>query len=218
MRKVISARLTESKSTVPHFYAVMDTHIDALMAFRKTLKAAGINVSVNDIVIKAAALALRAVPEVNSSYSPDTGLVSANESVDVSVAVATPGGLITPIIKNADTLGLQALNTTMKDLATRARAGKLMPEEYQGGSFSVSNLGMFGISEFTAVINPPQSAIMAVGGGARTAVVGADGTPTVATVMSVQVSCDRRVVDDVCAGQFLQAFREYIENPAMLNA
>ena len=236
MRRVIASRLTESKGGVPHSYSVMDCRIDALLDLRKQLKAVGVNVSVNDLVIKAVARALAAVPEVNCRYDAKADAIVANDSVDISVAVATDGGLITPIVAGADTLGLSAINAAVKDLAARARKGKLAPEEYQGGSFAVSNLGMFGIDEFSAVINPPQAAILAVGRGARRAVfkddsaaVAADvdsleeggsagGEPEMATVMSVMMSADRRVVDEAVAGQFLAVFRQHCEQPALLMA
>lgn len=165
MRKVIAKRLTESKSTVPHFYSTVEVELDNILALRKKLAAMDVKVSVNDLIIRASALALRDVPEVNASFS--NGKVKMNSNVDVSVAVATPGGLITPIVANTDKMGLGDISTKVKDLATRARDGKLTPEEYQGGTFCISNLGMFGINEFSAVINPPQAAILAVGGGVK---------------------------------------------------
>lgn len=224
MRKVIAKRLTESKATVPHFYTGMECEIDALLALRKKVKAElDVNVSVNDMVIKAAALALRDLPEANAKWNPRSQQIDgSNTAVDISVAVATPAGLITPIITNADQMGLGQINNKVRDLATRAKDNKLKPEEYQGGSFTISNLGMFGIDEFTAVINPPQACILAVGRGAIKvlpptsvdAVTGKPvGKPRIANVMTVQLSGDRRVVDNALAGQFLQIFREYINNP-----
>lgn len=222
VRKVISARLTESKATVPHFYVSIDCRIDSLLGLRKTLKSVGSNVSVNDMVVKAAGKALRLVPEVNCYWDAKVGGPAARPTVDVSVAVATDGGLITPIVKSADSLGLQNINDTIKDLATRARAGKLKPEEYQGGSFTISNMGMFGVDEFTAVINPPQSCILAVASGVAKPVFEEEfggpesDTPVVATVMTVTLSCDRRVVDEAIAAQFLATLRSLLQTPALL--
>ncbi len=214
MRKVIAKRLTQSKATVPHSYMTIDCELDAMLAFRSKLKAElGVNVSVNDLVIKAAALALRDVPEANAQWSGES--IRPSTSVDISIAVATPNGLITPILTNADHRGLDSINKTVRDLATRARDGKLKPEEYQGGTFTISNLGMFGISEFSAVINPPQSCILAVGGGIKRILPpkSADGKPRVGTILTVQLSADRRVVDEAVSALFLQSFREYIANP-----
>ena len=224
MRKVIASRLTESKATVPHYYTSMDCRLDAVLEMRKALKAAGVGASVNDVVIRAAALALRDVPRVNSYWDTKAQAVVGNESVDVSVAVATPTGLITPIVKDADSKGLAGISGTVRELAGRARDGKLKPEEFQGGSFTISNLGMFGISEFTAVINAPQSCIMAVGGGIHRAVPSSGGADEAssddaleaATMMTVCLSSDRRVVDEVTAARFLDVFRSYVESPAKL--
>lgn len=216
VRKVIASRLTESKAKVPHAYALMTCPADKLLAMRQELKAGGLKVSVNDLVIKAAALALRDVPEANSAWDLGAKRVVASDTVDISVAVATDGGLITPIVRDADRIGLTEVNSTVADLASRARAGKLAPDEYQGGSFTISNLGMFGINEFSAVINPPQACILAVGGSVRELVFPEDDEtqePVVQTNMTVQLSADRRVVDDFIAGQFLAAFRSYIANP-----
>jgi len=217
MRKVIAKRLTESKATVPHFYASMKCELDTLMVFRKMLAAEhGVKVSVNDLIIKSAALALRDVPELNASYNPKTNTTSLNPTVDVSVAVATPGGLITPIVTGADQRGLGDITTTIKELAGRAREGKLQPHEYQGGTFSLSNLGMFGVSEFSAVINPPQAVIMAVGGGVKTVVPTQEGGVRVASIMTARISCDRRVGDEALAGLFLQTFNNYMTQPHLL--
>lgn len=237
VRRVIATRLAESKARIPHQYASIETRIDGLTALRATLKASGINVSVNDMVIKAAAKALVAVPEANAHYDAKTDAIVTTPTVDVSVAVATDGGLITPIVKGADGLGLVGINERVKDLATRARANKLKPDEFQGGTFTISNLGMFGIDAFTAVINPPQACILAVGKGEKrvlpagsSAVMAADmealaasgslppADPVVATVMEVQLSSDARVVDAGIAGQFLAAFKHYVENPMLLVA
>lgn len=216
MRKVIARRLTESKSTVPHLYLTIDCEIDALLAARKTLKADfDASVSVNDMVIRSAALALRDLPQIGAKWNKATGSVEPAGPVDIAVAVATPNGLITPIVKAADGLGVSEIGAAVRDLAGRAREGKLKPEEYQGGSFSISNLGMFGISEFSAVINPPQACILAVGAGIARMYPPREGAtqPRVATVVTVQLSADRRVVDEATAAQYLQCFREYLSKP-----
>ena len=216
MRKVIAQRLTESKQTVPHFYLTIDCELDALLKVRKDLNArapegeGGYKLSVNDFVIRAAALALRQVPEANAAFDP-SGLVFF-EQADISVAVATPAGLITPIVKAADGKGLAQISTEMKTLAGKARDGKLKPEEYQGGTFSISNLGMFGVKQFEAVINPPQGCILAVGAGEQRPVV-KEGALSVATVMSCTLSVDHRVVDGAVGAQFLAAFKKLIEDP-----
>ena len=217
MRRVIAERMTESKSTVPHFYLTVDCEIDELLKVRAELNAriAPDKISVNDIVIRASALALREVPEANVSWEGD-GMMRRHAAVDVSVAVAIEGGLITPIVRSADTKGLVEIANEMRDLAERARDGKLAPEEYQGGSFSISNLGMFGIKQFDAVINPPQAAILAVGAGEQRPVV-RDGEIVPATVMSCTLSVDHRVVDGAIGARLLGAIKRYIEYPpAML--
>ncbi|WP_193180563.1 pyruvate dehydrogenase complex dihydrolipoamide acetyltransferase [Nisaea sediminum] len=212
MRKVIAKRLTESKQFAPHFYLTVDCEIDALLEVRKQLngKLDGEKVSVNDLVIKAAAQALKKVPAANASWTD--AAIRVFKSVDISVAVAIEGGLITPVIKGAQTKGVLDIAREMKDLAARARAGKLMPEEFQGGTFSISNLGMFGIKDFAAVINPPQGAILAVGAGEQRPVV-KDGALAVATVMSCTLSVDHRVVDGAVGAEFLAAFKKLIEDP-----
>jgi pyruvate dehydrogenase E2 component (dihydrolipoamide acetyltransferase) len=214
MRKVIARRLTESKATVPHLLSQIECELDDLLSLRKTFaKDLSTNVSVNDMVIKAAALALRDLPDMRRQWKGDA--IGEPGPVDISVAVATPNGLITPIVTGADRRGCSDINATVKDLATRARENKLMPEEYQGGSFSISNLGMFGITSFSAVINPPQAAILAVGAGVprvKPPLAGSD-EPRVATVLNVQLSSDRRVVDEALASQFLKIFASYISNP-----
>lgn len=223
MRKVIARRLTESKSSVPHFYSTVEIELDNIMALRKKLKEKDIKVSVNDLIIRGSALALRDVPEVNASFTANGG-VKMNDSVDISVAVATPGGLITPIVPNTDTMGLSDISNKVRDLATRARDGKLSPEEYQGGTFCISNLGMFGITEFSAVINPPQAAILAVGGGVKKVIVNTpyvDGAeeqeqPKVKSVMSARLSADRRVVDEATAALFMSALKCYLNKPELL--
>ena len=216
MRKTIARRLTESKQQVPHFYLTVDCEIDELLRVRKEINARapeGIKVSVNDFVIKAIAAALRRVPDANSSWTEE-GIRRFN-MVDVSVAVAIPGGLITPVVRDADKKGLAAISADMQDLAKRARDGKLKPDEYSGGTISVSNLGMFGIKQFDAVINPPQGAILAVGAGEQRPVV-KDGQLAIATVMSCTISCDHRVVDGALGAELLQAFKNVIEFPAAM--
>lgn len=221
MRKVIAKRLTESKSSVPHFYSTIEIELDNILELRKKLSAMDVKVSVNDLIIRASALALRDIPEVNASFSK--GQVKINPTVDVSVAVATPGGLITPIVPNTDKLGLGDISSKVKDLATRARDGKLKPEEYQGGTFCISNLGMFGINEFSAVINPPQAAILAVGGGVKKVVATPyiedakeQIKPGIRNVMSARLSADRRVVDEPTAALFLSTLRYYLNTPELL--
>ena len=216
MRKVIASRLVESKQTVPHFYLNLDCELDALMALRASLNAESpegesqYKLSVNDFIIKASALALRDVPEVNASWT-DTAILRYRD-VDISVAVATEDGLITPIIRKADTKGLATLSTQVKELAGRAREGRLKPEEYKGGGFSISNLGMYGIDSFSAIINPPQSCILAVGAAVKKPVVRGDEL-AVATVLSCTLSVDHRVVDGAVGARFLQALKHYLEHP-----
>jgi pyruvate dehydrogenase E2 component (dihydrolipoamide acetyltransferase) len=220
MRRVIAKRLTESKQSVPHFYLTMDIELDALLKLRGELNArsakdgaGAFKLSVNDMVIKAAAIALRRVPKVNASFTEEG--VAFYDDVDVAVAVAIPDGLITPIIRRADQKGLATISNEMKDLGLRARAGKLKPEEFQGGGFSVSNLGMFGVKDFQAIINPPQAAILAVGAGEQRPVV-KDGALAVATVMSATLSVDHRVVDGALGAEWLQAFKAIIQEPLNL--
>jgi pyruvate dehydrogenase E2 component (dihydrolipoamide acetyltransferase) len=219
MRKTIAARLTEAKQTIPHFYLRRDIHLDALMKFRGQLngqlESRGVKLSVNDFIIKACALALQSVPDANSVWAGDRTLKL--KASDVAVAVAIEGGLFTPVLKDAEKKSLSALSAEMKDLAARARDRKLAPHEYQGGSFAISNLGMFGIDNFDAVINPPHGAILAVGAGVKKPVVGKDGELTVATVMSVTLSVDHRVIDGALGAQLLEAIKTNLENPmAML--
>jgi pyruvate dehydrogenase E2 component (dihydrolipoamide acetyltransferase) len=220
MRKVIARRLTESKQTVPHFYLTVNIELDALLKLRAELNAkspkdgaGAFKLSVNDLIIKASAVALKRHPGVNASWT-DEAIIQYDE-VDVSVAVSIPDGLITPIVKGADRLGLAAISNSMKDLAARAKAGKLKPDEFQGGGFSISNLGMFGIAEFSAIVNPPQAAILAVGAGERRAVVKGDAI-VAATVMSVTLSVDHRVIDGALGAQFLQTLKGLIEEPLSL--
>ncbi|MCL7407985.1 pyruvate dehydrogenase complex dihydrolipoamide acetyltransferase [Marivivens donghaensis] len=219
MRKTIAARLTEAKQSVPHFYLRRDIELDDLLAFRAQLNAKlgdrGVKLSVNDFIIKACALALQQIPEANAVWAGDRVLKLKNS--DVAVAVAIEGGLFTPVLKNSDSKSLSALSAEMKDLAKRARDRKLAPHEYQGGSFAISNLGMFGIDNFDAIINPPHSGILAVGAGVKKPVVGADDQIKVATVMSVTLSVDHRVIDGALGAQLLEAIKANLENPiAML--
>ncbi len=214
VRKVIAKRLTESKQRVPHFYLSVDVELDALLEARKQInELKGTKISVNDFVIRATALALKKIPAANVSWTDSAILLYTD--VDVSVAVATPGGLITPIIKKADTKSLEQISAEMKDLAARAREGKLRPEEFQGGGFSISNLGMFGVKSFSAIINPPQSCILAVGAGEQRAVV-KDGKLAIATVMTCTLSVDHRAVDGAVGAEFLAAFKPLIEKPYAL--
>jgi pyruvate dehydrogenase E2 component (dihydrolipoamide acetyltransferase) len=212
MRRIIARRLTESKQTVPHFYLTMDCEIDALLKIRRELnaKSDAYRVSVNDFVIRATALALRQVPAANAAWSDDAILLW--DTVDIAVAVALDDGLITPIVKMADRKGLAVIANETKDLVARARAGKLKLEEFQGGTFSISNLGMYGVREFAAVINPPHGGILAVGAGEQRPVV-KNGALTVATVMSCTLSCDHRAVDGAVGAQFLAAFKKFVEDP-----
>ncbi|MCW2307594.1 pyruvate dehydrogenase complex dihydrolipoamide acetyltransferase [Rhodobium gokarnense] len=218
MRKVIARRLTESKTTIPHFYLTVDCRIDALLALRKQLNDAApvtddkpaYKISVNDMVIKALALSLKAVPDANVTWTEDAMLK--HKSADVGVAVAIPGGLITPVVRRADEKTLSIISNEMKDFAKRARDRRLKPEEYQGGATAVSNLGMFGIKDFSAVINPPHATILAVGAGEQRPVV-VDGTIEVATIMSATLSTDHRAVDGALGAELMAAFKRYIENP-----
>ena len=215
MRKTIAARLTEAKQTIPHFYLRRDIKIDNLLSFRgqlnKQLEARGVKLSVNDFIIKACALALQTVPAANAVWAGDRVLQLTPS--DVAVAVAIEGGLFTPVLKDAEQKSLSSLSAEMKDLATRARSKKLAPHEYQGGSFAISNLGMFGIDNFDAVINPPHGAILAVGAGVKKPVIDEDGQVSVATVMSVTLSVDHRVIDGALGAELLQAIVDNLENP-----
>ncbi len=217
MRKVIAKRLTEAKQSVPHFYLTVDCQIDALLKARTQMND-GVEkhdkISVNDFVIKALACAMADVPEANASWADDH--VKIYDQVDVSVAVAIEGGLVTPIIKAANDKSLGTISAEMKSLAQKARDGKLKPEEFQGGTVSISNLGMYGIKEFSAVINPPQGCILAVGAGTKQAIVSKSGDLKAATVMSCTLSVDHRVVDGAVGAEFLKAFKTYIENPILM--
>ncbi|MCB4821448.1 pyruvate dehydrogenase complex dihydrolipoamide acetyltransferase [Roseicella aerolata] len=224
IRKVIARRLSESKQTIPHFYVTMDFEIDALLKLRADLNAkspkakgdndpAAFKLSVNDLVIKAVAVTLRRFPQVNAMWTEDAILQF--HDVDISVAVSTPTGLITPIVRQADRKGLSAISNEMKDLASRAKANKLKPEEFQGGGFSISNMGMYGVRDFSAIINPPQAGILAVAAGEQRPVV-KGGQLAVATVMTCTLSVDHRVIDGALAAEFMQALKGVIEDPLSL--
>ena len=220
MRKTIAARLTEAKQTIPHFYLRRSVQLDALLAFRETLnkqlESRGIKLSVNDFIIKACALALQQVPDANAVWAGDR--IFRLRPSDVAVAVAIEGGLFTPVLRDAHQKSISTLSAEMKDLAARARTRKLAPHEYQGGSFAISNLGMFGIENFDAVINPPHGSILAVGAGLKTPVAGKDGAITVATVMSMTLSVDHRVIDGALGAEFLKAIIGNLENPVAMLA
>ncbi len=220
MRRTIAARLTEAKQTIPHFYLRREVRLDALMAFRETLnkqlEARGVKLSVNDFIIKACAMALQAVPNANAVWAGDRMLRL--KPSDVAVAVAIEGGLFTPVLRDAHQKSLSALSAEMKDLAGRAKTKKLAPHEYQGGSFAISNLGMMGVENFDAVINPPHGSILAVGAGIKKPVVLADGTLGVATVMSMTLSVDHRVIDGALGAEFLKAIIENLEKPLSMLA
>ena len=216
MRRVIAERLQQSKQTAPHFYLTVDCEIDNLLAARKALNEAaedGVKISVNDMVVKAAAAALMAEPDVNGYFEAEGCRYFS--SADICVAVAVDGGLVTPVLHHVESLGLAEISRKTADLASRARSGTLDPSEYAGGSFTISNLGMFGIREFAAVINPPQSAILAVGAGEQRPVV-KNGELAVATVMSVTLSADHRIVDGALGAKWLQAFKRAIEQPVTM--
>merc|ERR1712110_257254 len=219
IRKVIAKRLQQSKHEIPHYYLTVECRMDKIMALRKEINATyekeGVKLSVNDFVIKAVALACKRVPDCNSAWM-DT-FIRTLHTCDVSVAVDTGSGLITPIVTGVEAKGLAEISESVKEMAGRAKVGKLAPHEYQGGTITVSNLGMFGINQFTAIINPPQACILAVGGTEKKVVVGAEGAPTVANMMRVTMSCDHRVVDGAVGAQWLQHFKKFMENPqAML--
>jgi pyruvate dehydrogenase E2 component (dihydrolipoamide acetyltransferase) len=219
MRKTIARRLVEASQTIPHFYLSVDCNLDALLALREQVNASAprdkdgkpaFKISVNDFIIKALALALVRVPDANVTWTEAAMLK--HRRADVGVAVSIPGGLITPVIRSADSKSLSAISAEMKDYAARAKARKLKPEEYQGGSSSVSNLGMMGIKNFSAIINPPQASILAVGAGEQRVVV-KDGAPAVATLMSVTLSTDHRAIDGALGAELLGAFKALIERP-----
>ncbi|PAX08736.1 pyruvate dehydrogenase complex dihydrolipoamide acetyltransferase [Sphingomonas lenta] len=215
VRKTIARRLTESKQTVPHIYLTVDVRLDALLGLRTqlnaSLEARGVKLSVNDMLVKALAVALMQVPKCNVMFTPDQ-LVTFKRA-DISVAVSTPSGLITPVVKEADSKSLSAIATEIKELAARARDNKLKPEEYQGGTASISNMGMYGIKQFDAVINPPQGMILAVGAGEKRPWVMDDGSLGVATIMSATGSFDHRAIDGADGAEFMRAFKALVENP-----
>jgi pyruvate dehydrogenase E2 component (dihydrolipoamide acetyltransferase) len=216
MRKVIAKRLVQSKRDAPHFYLTIDCDIDALLSMREQLNSraekgdGAFKISVNDFVTRAVALALRVYPNANCSWTDEA--IRYYQTVDVSIAVATPNGLITPVIKNADQKGLAAISNEVRQLATRAREGKLKPEEYQGGGFTISNLGMYGIKDFAAVINPPQACLLAVGAAEKRPIV-KDGALAIASMMSCTLSIDHRAVDGAVGAEYLQVFKKLIEDP-----
>ena len=219
VRKIIARRLVEAKTTIPHFYLTIDTEIDALLALRGEINSAAPTkdgkpawkVSVNDLVIKALAMALQRVPDANVTWT-EAGMLHHKRS-DIGVAVSIPGGLITPVVRHAETKRISEISIEMKDLAARARVRKLAPQEYQGGTSAVSNLGMFGIKDFAAVINPPHATILAVGAGIETPVV-RDGEVEIRTIMTCTLSTDHRAVDGALGAQLFAAFKELIEKPA----
>ena len=216
MRKTIADRLVKSKNEAPHFYLSIDCNIDELLKVRGSINLKSkdkYKISVNDMIIKAASASLLNVPQANASWEGEN--TKYYNTTDISVAVAIEGGLITPIIKDVQLKGLKDISDDMKILAAKAKEGKLLPEEYIGGSFSISNLGMYGIKEFSAVINPPQGAILAVGAGEKRAIVLNDSI-TIATMMTVTLSCDHRVVDGAVGAEYLSVFKEYIEDPSLM--
>ncbi|MCO4825966.1 MAG: 2-oxo acid dehydrogenase subunit E2, partial [Amylibacter sp.] len=212
---IIASRLTEAKQTIPHFYLRRSITLDALLKTRGEINSgladSGVKISVNDFIIKASAKALQDVPGCNAVWAGDRLLQM--KASDVAVAVAIDGGLFTPVIQDAEIKPLSVISTEMKDLATRAKERKLAPHEYQGGSFAISNLGMFGIENFDAVINPPHGSILAVGAGQKQPIVNSDGALAAATMMSVTLSVDHRVIDGALGAQFLAALAGYIEKP-----
>ncbi len=220
MRRIIAERLTQAKSTVPHFYLTLDCELDALLEARKRLNESSpesgeraFRLSVNDFIIKAMALALQKVPDANATWTSQGTLK--HKTSDVAVAVSVEGGLFTPIIRDAQTKSMSEISREMKDLATRARSKKLAPQEYQGGTTAISNLGMMGIKQFDAVISPPHASIIAIGAGEKRAIV-KNGELAAATVMTVTLSCDHRVIDGALGAEFLQAFKGYIEEPVTM--
>ena len=216
MRKTIAERLVKSKNEAPHFYLSVDCNIEELLKARSSINSMSngeYKISVNDMIIKAASATLIKVPKANASWENENTRYFKN--TDISVAVAIEGGLITPIVKNVESKGLQEISQDMKVLAQKAKEGKLMPEEYVGGSFSISNLGMYGIKEFSAVINPPQGCILAVGAGEQRAIV-INNQISIATMMTVTLSCDHRVVDGAVGAEFLSKFKEFVENPSLM--
>ncbi|MEC4734649.1 MAG: dihydrolipoamide acetyltransferase family protein, partial [Wolbachia endosymbiont of Halictus tumulorum] len=215
MRQVIAQRLTESKQNVPHFYLTVDCQVDKLISLKNEINSADENnkVTINDLIIKAAAFSMKKFPDINSSWIDNKILRYSN--IDISIAVALEDGLITPIVKNADKKGILSISKEVKDLVSRARSGKLKPEEFQGGGFTISNLGMFGIKAFSAIINPPQSCIMAVGASKKQPIV-MNEKIEIAEIMTVTLSVDHRAVDGALGAKFLNAFKHYIENPLVM--
>ena len=216
MRKTIAERLVKSKNEAPHFYLSLDCNIEELLKVRKTLNSNSndeYKISVNDMIIKASSATLLKVPKANASWENENTKYFTN--TDISVAVAIEGGLITPIVKNVQSKGLLEISNDMKNLASKAKDGKLQPDEYIGGTFSISNLGMYGIKEFSAVINPPQGCILAVGSGEKRPIV-INNEISIATIMTVTLSCDHRVVDGAVGAEFLSEFKNFIENPSLL--
>ncbi|WP_353278641.1 pyruvate dehydrogenase complex dihydrolipoamide acetyltransferase [Wolbachia endosymbiont (group B) of Longitarsus flavicornis] len=215
MRQVIAQRLVESKQNIPHFYLTVDCHVDKLISLKNEVNSANENnkVTINDLIIKAVAFSMKKFPDINSSWI-DTKIVKYS-NIDISIAVALEDGLITPIVKNADEKSVLSISKEVKDLVNRARSGKLRPEEFQGGGFTISNLGMFGIKTFSAIINPPQSCIMAVGASKKQPVVISEKIE-IAEVMTVTLSVDHRAVDGALGAKFLNAFKYYIENPTVM--
>ena len=214
MRKTVAKRLTQSFMQVPHFPLNVDIALDKLLAARKGINEAapeGVKISVNDLLIKASAMALIAEPDCNASFT-DNG-IAYHHGAHISVAVAIEGGLITPVIRDAEKKGLAEISAEMKDLPGRAREGKLKPQEYMGGTFSISNLGMFGIKSFASIFNPPEGMILSVGAGEKRAIVGGDGAVQAATIMSVTLTCDHRVIGGAEGARWLQAFKRYVEMP-----
>jgi len=219
IRKVIAARLLESKQTIPHYYLTIDITMDETLKLRKSLNdlANGeYKLSVNDFVVKASALTMKKVPEVNSSWMGD--FIRRHHNVDISVAVSTERGLITPIVTSADIKGLKTISANIQELAERARIGKLQPHEFQGGTFTISNLGMYGVKQFAAVINPPQSCILAVGTSEKRLIVDEESAKgyRIANMMTVTLSCDHRVVDGAVGAQWLASFKSLVENPSTM--
>lgn len=214
MRRVIAERLLESKQTIPHFYLSVDCTVDQLLLARKKLnEALDVKITVNDFIVKASAFALRENPGMNTCW--EGSFITQKQNIDISIAIAVPDGLITPIVFSADKLSLASISLTVKELVNKAKAGTLQPREFQGGSFTISNLGMYGIDAFTAIINPPQAAILAVGAAKKAPVVLGD-TVVVRDVVNLTLSCDHRVIDGALAAQFMQSLKKAIEDPVVM--
>jgi pyruvate dehydrogenase E2 component (dihydrolipoamide acetyltransferase) len=215
MRKVIAQRLQDAKSFIPHFYCAQEVQMDKIVSLREELISLGIKLSFNDFILRATALALREHPQVNSGFNPESRTIMRFKTIDIAIAVSIPDGLITPIVPLADDKNLQELSKEVKSLAAKAQVNKLKPEEYEGGSFTISNLGMYGISEFVAIINPPQAAILAVGAVEEKPIV-VDKKIVVGKTLKLQLSVDHRVLDGVDAAKFLKTLQKYLEAPSML--